>query len=187
MSKYPNTLGRIEAVWDKLGGEDGVQRFLAGTVEVVIKDHIILGNADPFVPSGWEVEKHQKSGDLKLTRDGDDLYLDGKKIEFFLSPNQQCDKVIKGDKLRKELEGKPVLNANVLDYLLAHPDLIPDSWKVDDQGRTRYLLFWGTVYRSPGGRLCVRFLSWDGGGWDWDGYWLDDGCLSDLPAALLAS
>lgn len=29
--KYPNvTLGRVEAVWNKLGGEDGVDRFLRG-------------------------------------------------------------------------------------------------------------------------------------------------------------
>jgi hypothetical protein len=33
-SKYPNTLGRIEAVWNKLGGEDGVDRFLRGELVV---------------------------------------------------------------------------------------------------------------------------------------------------------
>lgn len=35
MSKYPNTLGRIEAVWNKLGGEDGVDRFLRGELTVI--------------------------------------------------------------------------------------------------------------------------------------------------------
>lgn len=34
MSKYPNTLGRIEAVWNKLGGEAGVDRLLAGELVV---------------------------------------------------------------------------------------------------------------------------------------------------------
>ena len=34
MSKYPNTLGRIEAVWNKLGGEDGVDRFLRDEITV---------------------------------------------------------------------------------------------------------------------------------------------------------
>ena len=34
MSKYPNTLGRIEAVWNKLGGEAGVDRFLRGEITV---------------------------------------------------------------------------------------------------------------------------------------------------------
>ena len=36
MSKYPNTLGRIEAVWNKLGGEDGVDRFLRGELVVAV-------------------------------------------------------------------------------------------------------------------------------------------------------
>ncbi len=34
MAKYPNTLGRIEAVWNRLGGEEGVDRFLRGEIAV---------------------------------------------------------------------------------------------------------------------------------------------------------
>src|SRR3989344_2458381 len=34
MSKYPKTLGRIEAVWNKQGGEDGVDRFLRNELTV---------------------------------------------------------------------------------------------------------------------------------------------------------
>ncbi|MDP3734968.1 MAG: hypothetical protein Q8R39_00905 [bacterium] len=34
MAKYPKTLGRIEAVWNKLGGEEGVDRFLRGELSV---------------------------------------------------------------------------------------------------------------------------------------------------------
>ena len=36
MAKYPNILGRIEAVWNILGGEDGVDRLLRG--ELVISE-----------------------------------------------------------------------------------------------------------------------------------------------------
>src|SRR5687767_5139046 len=33
--KYPNvTLGRVEAVWNRLGGEEGVERFLRGEIIV---------------------------------------------------------------------------------------------------------------------------------------------------------
>lgn len=33
--KYPNiTLGRVEAVWNKLGGEEGVEKFLRGEIAV---------------------------------------------------------------------------------------------------------------------------------------------------------
>jgi hypothetical protein len=34
MSKYPNTLGRIEAVWNILGGEAGVDALLRGEIEI---------------------------------------------------------------------------------------------------------------------------------------------------------
>src|SRR3989344_4768565 len=35
--KYPNiTLGRIEAVWNKLGGEEGVERFLRGELTISV-------------------------------------------------------------------------------------------------------------------------------------------------------
>ena len=37
MAKYPNTLGRIEAVWNKLGGEEGVDRLLRNEVEIVVR------------------------------------------------------------------------------------------------------------------------------------------------------
>lgn len=45
MAKYPKTLGRIEAVWNKLGGEEGVDRFLANELIVVERN----GNV-PVVP-----------------------------------------------------------------------------------------------------------------------------------------
>lgn len=37
-TKYPElNLGRIEKVWDKLGGDEGVERFLSGKLKVVSK------------------------------------------------------------------------------------------------------------------------------------------------------
>lgn len=61
----------------------------------------------------------------------------------------------------KELEDQPVLNANVLDFLREHPELIPDEWK------GKFTFFWGTIYRHRDGDLYVRCLYWDGGRWDW--------------------
>lgn len=176
----------VEAVFDKLGGVAGAKRFLAGNVDVVIKDHVMNGDK-PFIPDGWKVESHQKTGEQKFTRDGDTLYLDGKKIDFFLSPNQAEGKSIKGERLREELKGKPVLNACHLDYLREHPDLIPDSWKVDAKGRTRYIFFWGTIYRNSDGGLCVRFLYWNFGRWSWGSSWLGSGWGVNNPAAVHAS
>lgn len=149
-------------------------------------DHIVNGKK-PFVANGWKVEFHQKTGNQKLTRDGDNLFLDGKKIELHLSPNQAEGKSIKSDKLRKELEKVPVLTACHLDYLREHPDLIPESWKVDEKGRTRYIFFWGTIYRYDAGRLYVRCLFWYDGQWHWNHHWLGDEWRVINPAAVLAA
>jgi hypothetical protein len=98
------------------------------------------------------------------------------KVCLHLSPNQQSGKIIKGHKLRKELEKEPVLNANVCDYLLAHPELIPEEWK------GKHIFFWGTIYRGSDGDLYVRYLYWCGSQWHWDYYWLGDDWSSDNPA-----
>ena len=89
--------------------------------------------------------------------------------------------LIRGTELREELKGKPVLNANVLDYLLKHPELIPEEWK------GKAVFFWGTIYRDSRGNLCVRCLYWDGSRWYWSHNWLDDFWLADNLALLLAA
>ncbi len=143
-----------------------------------IMKHIINCDADPFIPSGWSVESHTKSGQLAFNP---------AKIKFYLSPNQQDNKVIKGKQLRKELANEFVLNANVLDFLLAHQELIPEDWKEDEQGNTRFIFFWGTIYCGLSGGLGVRCLCWVGKRWDWDYRWLNGGRSSYGPAAVSAS
>jgi hypothetical protein len=125
-------------------------------------------DAAPFIPDGWSVEEHKKGGFLKF---------DPTKISLCLSKKQKKGS-IEGNDLRKELINQPTLNANVLDYLLAHPELIPEEWK------GKYIFFWGTIYRDSGGRLTVRCLYWGGSGWNEVYYWLDDGFSSDDPAAI---
>lgn len=46
MAKYA-TLGRIEAVWNKLGGEEGVDRFLRG--EIAVQPAVIDTMLDPII------------------------------------------------------------------------------------------------------------------------------------------
>ena len=171
-------LGQIEAIVNKLGGMDGVRHFLSGETVIKMTEHLINCDADPFVPEGWKVEEHKKMGQLVF---------DPAKVKLYLSRNQQNGKRIKGNELRKELANEPVLNANVLDYLLAHPELIPEEWKKDEKDNTRYIYFWGTIYRYSSGYLCVRCLCWSGGSWDWNDHWLDGGWFGNNPAAVLAS
>ena len=155
-----------------------MQRLLSGASEIVIRKHLIDCDADPFVPDGWKVEEHQKGGQFEWS---------ATQVAFYLDSGQKDGKYIEGNKLRKQLKGKPVLNANVLDYLLKNPDLIPEDWKKDEKGNTRYIFFWGTIYRSSGGSLYVRCLYWFGGKWNWNAGWLDRVWLGLSPAALRAS
>lgn len=197
------SLGTTEAVFNKLGGKAGINRFLAGRSKVVdatlstedvcrillnaavedglIKmtgaleplqlgsvdltfvvkklntlfatEHIINCDVDPYVPDDWKVEEHIKSGHLVWNPD---------EVEPWLCDEQKYR--IDGYKLRELLKDKPVLNACVLDYLLANPHLIPREW------RSKVVLFWGTIYHDSDGDLCVRSLFWDYGRWAWGDY-----------------
>jgi hypothetical protein len=147
-------------------------RFLKNGARIhVVGNHTIDCFADPFVPKGWSVEEHRRTGDFVW---------DPSKVALYLSDSQKNGKVIEGAKLREELKDKSVLSANVLDYLLAHSELIPEKWK------GKYVFFWGTIYRDSDGLLHVRCLGWGGGRWDWRCSWLDGDWLDDGPAAVSA-
>ena len=146
----------------------GFKDVLNGKAEISYPEHLIDCDSAPFIPNGWSVEEHKKGGFFKF---------DPAKISLYLSKKQKKGS-IGGHDLRKELSDKPVMNANVLDYLLAHPELIPEEWK------GKYIFFWGTIYRRSVGSLCVRFLYWHGSKWYWSCLWLDYDFLSAGPAAL---
>ena len=151
---------------------------LQGLIEGDFGQHIIDCDADPWCPNGWTVEEHKKGGQWEFNPD---------KVEFYLSNRQDGNKCIEGNKLRRELENKSVLNANVLDYLLSHSHLIPKSWKTDKYGNPHQIFFWGTIYRRRDCSPCVRLLKQEHCCWvnlyDWLGhYW---GGRS--PAAVLKS
>ncbi len=160
---------------DKLGQ---FRQVMLGHASVQVNEHMVDCDADPFVPDGWKVEEHQKSGSFQW---------DASKVEFYLDKGQQNGKYFEGNKLRKQLAGKSVLNANVLDYLLAHPRLIPEDWKKDERGNMRYIFFWGTIFRNSDGVLYVRYLYWGGGRWDWGAHWLGRDWRGSYPAAVRAS
>jgi hypothetical protein len=141
-----------------------------------VPEHLIDLDADPFIPGGWSVPEgcHQKGGKFKWG---------SAKVKLYLSPNQKGGQFIEGNKLREELKSQPVYNANLLDYLLKNPYLIPEEWK------SQCVSFWGTIYRHSDGRLYVRCVGWGGGGWYWYWYWY---CLGNelaqcFPAAVPAS
>src|SRR3989338_3533951 len=145
-------------------------------VSTVVKHavkHLINLNTTPLTLNGWSVEEHQKGGMLEW---------DPSIVSLYLSSNQEGNKRIKGNKLRTELnKDKLALNANVLDYLLAHPELIPEEWK------GKAVFFWGTIYSNPNDHLSVPYLSCDVDGWFWNCHWLDNDWERNNPALVLAS
>ena len=160
------SIAAAKAGWEpsdfhKLSKDENLMRrilgVLYGTHEIQTKDVIDL-DADPRIPNeGWTVEEHKKGGQFTW---------DASKVQLFLHSKQQGGS-IEGNKLRKELADKPVYNANLLDYLLENPHLIPKEW----EGKT--VVFWGTIYRDSLGRLFVKYLIWGGGPWSQDLCWLD--------------
>jgi hypothetical protein len=155
-----------------------VRSVIRGHADVKILRNVIDLHEAPFIPDGWKVEQHLR---------GDSFVWDPTKVCLYLSKPQRQRKFIKGNWLRECLAGKPALNANVLDYLLAHAHLIPEEWKTDEKGGVQSVFFWGTIYQRLNGDLCVRCLYWGGQGWLWSFDVLANHWRIDNPAALRAS
>jgi len=145
-----------------------VLQVIKGQAEIKMIERLIDCDSAPFIPNGWSVEEHKKGGMFKFNPE---------KISLYLSKKQRKG-IIGGHDLRKELADKPVMNNNVLVYLLAHPELIPEGWK------GKHILFWGTIYRGSDDCLYVRYLGWNGSWWYWDYYCLGYDFNSNSHAAL---
>jgi hypothetical protein len=122
-------------------------------------------DAPPYVPPGWSVQSHRSGPPVLNFND---------RFGFYLAREQQNGSV-QGYELRKTLEGKPVVNANVLDFLLKKlvidPRYLSDRWKYDMHDHPRYVFFWGTIYIHDGEPL-VRCLHWDNFRWASSYGWL---------------
>lgn len=135
-------------------------------------------DAQPYIPDGWRIERHTCRGLIEF---------DPARIELFQHEKQKKGGTITGDDLFDAVKDRIGLNACVLDHSLENTGNLPGSWKKDDQGRTRYIIFPDTVFRDSDDFLYVRFLFWDDGRWDWDDFRLDDDFDDQYWVALLAS
>jgi len=133
--------------------------------------HIIDCDADPVFLEKWSIEEHKKNGQIEW---------DASKVVLYLSEVQkEGDGLITGNDLHAKLAQQSVFNACILDYLLAHPELIPEEWK------DKCVFFWGTIYRDARGSLCVRCLCWSDDEWRWYSRGLEFDFKSSDPAAVL--
>lgn len=158
-----------DAAWLRSPGNAALAvDFIRKQRGVLTGEHIIDCDAAPFKPKDWKVVSHNKGGRFTW---------DPTKVVLHLEPEQKSGSLV-GTTLRKRLGRLKKLNANVLDYLLKNPHLIPEEWK------GKAIFFWGTVYRDAVGSLYVRYLHWDGSSWDWIYSWVDNGWNAFSPAAL---
>jgi len=168
------------AAWMRSG-----EKNAAKLIRFIEEQRLIIDcDEAPHIPKGWEIRpEDQLPGAV-----GGLLKFDPSQILLHLEEGQEGGDGIFGDHLAERLSGKPLLKANVLDHLLANTNLIPESWKDDEQGRTRCIYFWGTIYRASDGDLYVRYLYWSDGQWCWDrDGWRDLVFDAQNSAAILAS
>jgi hypothetical protein len=156
--------------------------FLQGNMAIKPTKHIIDCDLEPSTFSN-NIIKHNRKGIFNFHPDKVDLYIPivDKQNKFGdLLYNQKVRKA-NGIIIEKEnisfIKNNFVLNANVLDYLLIFPEIIPNVWKEKER-----IFFFGTLYKSRdwSGSTCVRGLIWDSAIGKWrDGY---DYLFSFLPA-----
>lgn len=145
------------------------RQVLLNQASITEVSHVIDCDANPFIPDGFIVEEHRQGGSLQW---------DPTKVSLYFTAGQKDGKVIQGNELRKEMTKKSVMNANVLDYLLANPHLIKEKWK------SMFVSFWGTIYRNDNGLMYVRYLYWSASRWRWSIIWLGNDWHSCSPAAV---
>jgi hypothetical protein len=164
----------IKAASERKGFLNLAREVLYGRAEIKQVIHLIDCSVNPSIPEGWTLLPPKEQIKSRVT----DLQfmLDMEKLELYLDAGQKGG-VVEGNKLRKKLEGVPVLRANVGDYLLKNQHLIPESWK------GKAIFFWGDIYRSADGGLYVRYLYWNGDEWCWSYVSLDKYWHGSNPAA----
>ena len=99
------------------------------------KGNVIDCSIIPFSPYGLTVLKHRQGGQVKFNP---------AQVKLWFAQAQQSYL------LHKELEGKHVLSASVLDWLLVNQEYILKEWDG--------VAFLGTIYRDKIGLLHVRYL-----------------------------
>lgn len=145
-----------------------VLEVLKGRAEIKYVEHLVDLGVEPLLSEGWEVEEHQKGKQAKLELKDENLYLDGNRLYFYLSKQQQRGRSIGGNTfLTEDLVNKNVINVNLLHYLRVNQYLIPESWKFDSYGNKRCIHFCGTIYRHSDGNLALPCLYWDSSKWEW--------------------
>jgi hypothetical protein len=124
-----------------------VRQVLFGFFGTTESEHFIDLNADPIVPDGWKILWHIKNRQFKW---------DAALVTLFSTSDKKDYKGRSVGHVRMSLEMENVFNARLLDYLLAHQQLIPKEWE------DKQVLFGGTLYQDHEGTSCIPSLYFNG-------------------------
>lgn len=136
----------------------------------------------PADGKGLEGEEEQDARSLVLT----EVHLSKIRFETMLRPGEIS---ITGEEriTRLKAAGHICFDAAVFHHLWENKHLIPESWKEEINGSTRYIFFDGSILRSSYGYRYVLYLYWDVGQWRWRVRWLGYGWDAGNPSAVLAN
>ncbi len=127
----------------------------------------------PSIPEGWTLLPDNEQLPKRVRGR---VKFDPAKVSLYLDPGQNGS-VIGGNELCERLDTVTVYGAQLGDFYLKNPYLIPDEWKRDGKA----IFFWGTLYRAAWGSVCVRYLYF-GTRWSWGIGWLGDTWNDGCPA-----
>lgn len=185
----PTGTARKFTSWLKNGGE-----LLLPGPRIIQIDRVRTFDPAKFVNKGLTIWRGPVDGEgLKGDEDQDLRALALTEIDLNAVQFDTCleegEGLVSGEEklLRLKAKSSIRLDAGAFQAIWENREMIPDSWKVDATGNTRYIYFDGTVLRSPSGLRYVLYLYFEDGEWYWDYDWLSDGRSSGNPSAVLAS
>ena len=140
-----------------------VKEFLLGRAKIEIMRHVVDFESSPSLPySQFQLLPE----DQPANRVTGTWEIDPKAIKTLLTGDVKAPYGrLTGKTLVSRLADKKVFGAQLLDYLIDHPEALPYEWTQKaafDLGRTIVVYFLGTVYRGPRGTKYVRGFNMDG-------------------------
>ncbi len=150
--------GPVATLLGQLNGQDGdivlheLNRFLRHEISW---GDVVIPDKDPeLLYSHWEVERHIRHGDLKVTIErgidgttGRTVLFNGRRIGIRQLPTLRAHDQMTLVELQNALPGTELLNANVCNFFDTRKELIPESWKPTRE-RFRRINFIGTIFKN---------------------------------------
>jgi hypothetical protein len=143
---------------------------------------------------------HNGGGNVEIQKNGNDLYVGGRKVVFHNFSHQKEGRCLRRDDYPQFVEEikqmKNALNACVLDFLIENQDFLPENWGYFRSAE--HILFCGTLFERNGSmqlkslrrNLNVRLKTggW-GPGWEEEMHCLDAdliaNCYTEFPSLVL--